>query len=274
LQLDVSPKKLGKVLKFSKSHGYYRPVTLSGNMSLIAGAATFGACLENKEAHVPAVVIQTDGDAENILIALQSATLDEAPNAVAVSTAIVQLIDKHGVTRKNISQALGKSRAWLNKMENLSRKLNTEVQRLVTEGQISPRAAQEIALLPDEAQTPFAISACNDFLNKQNVAYLVSRFLNEDTGAEERDRIIHTPKLALPNGLKSRPRTGRDNSDSARLSRAVAICLDDVSYLSRLLDRIDIDETAIRMSDMTALSDALAALGIQICGLFTRVKSK
>jgi len=271
LNLGVSQKSIGKVKDFARMRGYCNPVVLSdseGCMTLLAGAATFEACLEEKEPKLPAVIVRTESEADNLMFALQSAELNETPNAVALGTAVVRLIDYHGLTRKYITETLGKSPAWVSRMENLSRKLNGAVQKMVTQGQVPPRSAQEIARLPDGVQTAFAVSASNEFLSKEDIVYLVNRYLNEDTGTEERDRIMNTPKLALPNELKKRSKMGIDKSDSARLSRAIARCLDDTSYLSNLLDNIDISRTAVHMSDIMALTDNLATLHTRLQSVF------
>ena len=269
--LGATKKGIGKARGISKEHGYYRPVVLSesqGCMTLLAGAATFEACLEDKAAKVPAVIVQTDGEADGLMFALQSAELDEHPSAVAISATVVQLIDLHGVTRKHIAEALSKSPAWINRMENLGRRLNPTVQAMVADGRVSVRSAQEVARLPHGVQAQFAVSASNEFLNKENVTFLVNRYLNEDAGAEERERIIQTPKLALPEDRKGCARVGRDNSDSARLSRAIARCMDGASGLSRLLGGVDTGSVAVRMTDITSLSDSLDALLRQIQAVF------
>jgi ParB-like chromosome segregation protein Spo0J len=237
-------------------------------MTLLTGAATYEACLEEKETKVPAVIVQTDGEADDLMFALQSSELNETLSAIAAGAAIVRLIDSHNVPRKHIIEALGKSPAWLNKMEGLNRRLNSEVQRLVAEGQVPARSAQEIARLPDNVQMAFAASVCNDCLSKDNVAYLVNRYLNEDTGPDERDRIVSTPKLALPNELKRRRMMGRDDSVSARLSRAIAGCLDGSAYLCKLLTGADISGAAVRMEDVEALIDSLAALQMLLMAVF------
>jgi len=271
LNLCASQKGVAKVRDLSRKRGYYKPVILSdsqGCMTLIAGAATFEACLEDKARNVPALIVRTEGEADNLIFSLQSTELDDSLSAIATSAAITRLIDTYSIPRKQIAEVLGKSPAWINKMENLSRRLNGTVQEMVARGQVAPRSAQEIARLPDEVQTPFAVSAVNEFLSKENVIYLVNRYLNQDIGHEERDRIINTPKLALPNELRHRGRMGRDNSESARLSRAIARCLDDVSYLSGLLTRIDIGEAAIRISDVEVLTNSLATLHQQLQVIF------
>lgn len=268
----ASERMTKKIRDFAEKRGYYMPVILSeadGLMTLLSGAITFKACLEEKRTSIPAIIVQTEGGADNLMFALQSSELDETPGAISVSAAIVQLIDVYGISRKNIAKSLDKSAAWINRMEGLSRKLNAAVQKLVTEGHISSRSAQEIARLPDGVQTPFAISAGNEFLSKDSVTYLVNRYLNEDTSCEERDRIILTPKLALPNDLRDRIRRIKDLSDSARLSGAVARCLDDASFLSCLLGRIDMKETAIRTSDIAALVESLAALLLRVQAILT-----
>jgi len=271
MQAGATRKCVGKVRDFAEKRGFCNPVVLSdssGCMTLLSGAATFEACLEGKEAEIPAVIVQTDGEADDLMFALQSAELNETLSAIAAGAAIVQLIDSYNVPRKHIAKTLGKSHAWLNRMENLSRKLNGEVQKLVAEGQVSARSASEIARLPGDAQVAFAISASNDNLNKDNVAYLVNRYLNEDTCHEERDRIINTPKLALPNELKRRSRMCRDSSVSARLSRAIARCLDDSTHLSNLLGSANVGEAAIRMADVKSLLDSLAVLHVRLAAVF------
>jgi len=276
-QIGATRKEIGKIRDFVRKRGYCKPIVLSdseGCMALIAGAATYEACLEAKKAKVPAVIVRTEGEADNLMFALEVAGLGEAPDGVAVGGAIVRLIDTHGVPRKRIAETLGKSTAWLNRHENLSRKLNVAVQKLVTEGQIPQRSAQEIARLPDDVQMPFAVSVGNECLNKENVTYLVNRYLNEDTDAQERNRIIRTPRMALPNELKRRGRMGMDKSDSARLARAIAGCMNSASYLSNLVDRIDIGETAIRPQDVQTLTDALSALQQRLRALLPQGKDK
>jgi ParB-like chromosome segregation protein Spo0J len=272
-QVGVTRKGVGKVRDFAKKRGHCKPVILSdsdGCMTLLSGAATLEACLEEKEAKVPAVIVRTEGEADDLMFALQSAQLNETLCEIAAGAAIVRLIDSHNFTRKQISQALERSPAWLARMESLCRRLSAPVQGLVAEGKIPPRSAQEIARMPKDTQMRFAISVSDNLLSKENVAYLVNRYLNEDTGAEERDRIVNTPGLALPNDLKHRSKNGgRDNSDSARLSRAIARCLDDSSYLSNLLKNIDVGGTIIRIEDVLALADSLASLIIQLRAAFS-----
>lgn len=271
IKVSVAAKRVQKARDFANRRGYYMPVVLAdsdGCMTLLTGAATFKACLEEKRSKIPAVIVQTAGGADDLMFALQSTEIHDTPDAISVSAVIVQLIDTYGMPRKHIAESLGKSAAWINKMEGLSRKLNKTVQELVIQGHVSARAAQEIARLPDDVQTPFAISAGNAYLSKENIAYLVNRYLNEDTDTHERNRIIQTPQLALPDAAKKHPRMSRDNSDSARLTRAFARCLDDASYLSRLLELIAPQDTVIRITDVIALADSLALLILQLQTVF------
>jgi len=277
VQIGVTRKGVGKVRDFAKKRGYCNPVVLSdssGCMTLLSGEATFEASLEEKETKIPAVIVQTDGEADDLMFALQSVELNENMNAIAIGAAIVRLIDSHNVPRRHIIETLGKSPAWLNKMESLSRRLNVEVQRLVTAGQVPARSAQEIARLPDGIQMAFAVSVSNDYLSKDNVTYLVNRYLNEGVSPEERERIVNTPKLALPNDLKHRSRMCRDNSVSARLSRAIAGCLDCNSYLSKLLTGVDVSEAAVQEVDIKALTDSLVALHMLLTSIFYPGKNK
>ena len=264
---SVSPGNIEKVKEFTKQRGYCRPVVLSdaeGCMTLLAGAATFEACLKEKGAKIPAVIVQTADEADDLMFSLQSAELDDSPGAIAIGGAIVRLIDSYGVPRKNIVMALGKSPSWLTRMESLCRRLNREVQKMVVDGLVASRSAQEIARLPDDVQVPFAAAVSNEYLAKDNVCYLVKRYLDEYTGREERDRIINTPRLAIPNEFKRRGRKGIDGSISARLARAAARCMDDAVYLIRLLDKAEAGEAAIRVEDFIELAGSLTKLRIRV----------
>ena len=271
LQGGATREGVEKIKAFVKKRGHCNPVVLTdsgGSMTLLSGVATFEACLEEKGTKIPAVIVRTAGEADDLMFALQSAELDDTLSAIAAGAAVVRLIDHCKISRRYIAETLGKSRAWLNRMEKLSRSLNCEVQRLVADGHVSARSAQEIARLPDNVQTAFAVSVSDDFLSKDNVMHLVNRYLNEDTGPDERDRIINTPKLALPNETKHQGRMGRDNSASARLSRAIARCLDSVSYLTNALSNIDINEMAVRITDIRALIDSLITLNTKLNIIF------
>jgi len=95
-------KGLRKARDFVKKRGFCNPVVLSdrgGCMTLLSGSTTFEACLEEKEAKIPAVFVQTDGEADELMFALQLEELNEPINAVAAGAAIVRLIDSHNVPR-------------------------------------------------------------------------------------------------------------------------------------------------------------------------------
>jgi len=262
---------VGKTRAFAEEHGCYMPVILSdsgGCMTLLSGAATFEACQQKKISKVPAVVVQTNGEADELLFSLQSSELSAPPDAMYISAAVVRLIDAYEVPRRKIAVSLGKSPAWVSRMEGLSRKLSDAVRELVSDGFISSRAAQEVARLPAGIQTQFAVSAGNELLSKDDVAFLVNRFLDDNTGAEERDRIIRTPKQALPEVPRRRGMRTMDQSVCARLTRAMARCLDSVSFLSRFLDNNNIEPAFMNSSDVFALSMMLFELSGRLQKMF------
>jgi len=259
-------KKVRKIRDFAGKRGYYMPVVLSdegGCMTLLSGEATYKACVEERRTNVPAVIVRTEGGADNLMFALQAAELGESPDAISVSAAIVQLIDSFRLTRKHISESLGKSPAWISRMESLSRNLSEPVRGMVAEGRLSPRSAQEIARLPAGVQMPFAVSVGNEFLSKESVVYLVNRYLNEDASPGERERIVRTPAQALPRDTRKRKRA-RDVSETARLARAMASCMDSADCLSGLLTGAGPEGAAVRASDAEALVESLAALIVRL----------
>jgi len=276
LMFCAPSKTVEKHRAFASERGCRLPVFVSdsgGCMTLLSGSASFEAGLEDKAAAIPAVIVKTGGDADELMFALQSAELDASPGAVAVSDAIVRLVDVHHVPRKSIAGTLGKSPAWIARMESMSRRLTESVKEMVADGQIKPRTAHEIARLPKDVQTAFAVSAGNEFLSKENVAYLVNRYLDEDTGDEERARIVSAPGLALPSGAKGRGKAHRDTSVSASLSHAVAMCLDSAAFLMRILGRSDIGEAAVRLPDILALDSSLDLLRGRLKEVFPRGKT-
>ena len=277
IMLDSSRKKIENTIKFSKERGYCMPVVLSeseGCMSLLSGAAVFEANLKEKTKKIPAVIVKTGGDADNMLFALQSAFLNENPDMIGVSAAIVQLIDCHGISRKQIAETTGKSSSWIARMESLSRRLNNSVRDMVAQGQITSRTAHEIARLPVDVQTMFAISVSNAFLTKDKTTYLVNRYLDEDASEEERSKIINTPELALPEDKKNYRFKGKDCSDSTRLSYAVGKCLDIGISLIHMLDNLDLKEVSIHYDDTVTLLGCLNELSKRVKVLVSPGKSE
>ena len=247
------------------------PVVVSdsdGCMTLLSGSAAFEASIEDNAPEVPAVIIRVDSEADGLMFALRAADLDDSPGAIAVSEAIIRLVDVYSIPRKRIAETLGKTPGWLTRMEILGRRLTGAVKQMVADGWVAPRTAQEIARLPEQVQTEFAVSVRDEFLTKDNVTYLVNRYLNEDTGEEERERIVSAPRQTLPPGEKRPSKAGADISLSARLARAVTLCFDSAICLKRVLYRSDIDDAAARMSDVLALWDELGVLRDKLWEVF------
>jgi ParB-like chromosome segregation protein Spo0J len=255
-----------KTRAFAEQRGFFMPVILSeagGLMTLLSGAATFEACLEERIPKVPAIVVKTDGDSDELMFSLQSAELSAPPDAMFISAAVIRLIDAYAVSRRTIAESLGKSPAWISRMEGL-RRLSTSVWELVSDGFISSRAAQEIARLPADVQMPFAASVGNEYLNKDDIARLINRYLDDNTGAEERDRIIRSPKQSLPEPRRGQRKGNIDQSISSRLPHAMTRCFDCTSYLLNLLNCGDTKQTAINASDAATLASTLSALANQL----------
>ena len=255
---------ISKTREFAERRGCYMPVILSdagGCMTLLSGAATFEACLEKRIPKVPAVVVQTDGAADELMFSLQAIELNAPPDAMYVSAAVIRLVDAYAVPRRAIAESLGKSQAWVSRMEGL-RRLSAAVRELVSDGFISSRAAQEISRLPADVQAQFAVSAGNAFLSKDDIARLVNRYLDGNTGTEERDRIISSPIQALPEARRGRCPKAADQSIGARLTRAMARCFDSVSFLSRLLE---CDYAAVNRQDAATMAVELSRLLRILC---------
>ena len=277
VKIDASHGKIEKARKFAENRGNCMPVVLAeskGCMTLLSGAAVFEANLMERKTKIPAVIVKTDGDADNLLFALQSAAMNESPDVIAVSAAIVRLIDSYDVSRKQIAETTGKSSTWIARMESLSRKLNESVREMVIQGQINSRTAHEIARLPSDVQMMFALSVSNEFLNKESVTYLVNRYLNENTCENERNKIVNTPKQALPEDKKASTFRSKDYSDSSRLSQAISICIDVSISLLHILDNIDFKTVSVHHDDTVILLGCLNELITRIQLLVSPGKHK
>ena len=264
----AAKRLVGKTKEFARKRGCYMPVLLSdagGRMTLLSGSATFEVCLEERAGKVPAVVVRTEGGADELLFSLQSSDLSAPPDAMYVSAAVVSLINDYSMPRRTIVESLGKSPAWVSRMEGM-RKLSGAVRAFVCDGLISSRAAQEIARLPEEAQAPFAVSAGGEYLTKDETAYLVNRYLDPGTSLEERGRIVGSPRQALPEAPRGRGAKAMDQSFGARLARAMARCFDCASYLQNLLEAGGAWQADANMSDAEALAAALYALAGRLRG--------
>jgi len=271
IMFNAPSKEIKKHKQLANERGCRLPVIVTdsdGCMTLLSGSAAFEASIEDGAPEVPAVIIAADSEADGLMLALRTADLNDSPNAVAVSDAIIRLVDIYGVPRKLIAETLGKTPGWLTRMESLGRRLTGAVKQMVAEGWVVPRTAQEIARLPVQVQTEFAVSVRDEFLSKDNVSYLVSRYLNEDTGEEERARIVNTPRQSLPLGEKRSGKVSADTSINARLARAAALCFDGAICLKRVLYRSDIAEAAVRATDMLVLWGELGVLREKLWEVF------
>ena len=271
IMFNAPGKQVKKHKQLANERGWRLPVIVSdsdGCMTLLSGSAAFEASIEDNAPEVPAVIIQADSEADGLMLALRTADLHDSPSAIAISDAIIRLVDIYGMPRKLIAETLGKTPGWLTRMENLGRRLAAAVKQMVADGWVAPRTAQEIARLPEQVQTEFAISVRDEYLSKDNVSYLVSRYLNEDTCEEERARIVSAPRQTLPLGEKRPSKVGAETPISARLARAAALCFDGAICLKRVLYRSDIAEAAVRASDMLALFNELGVLREKLWEVF------
>jgi len=78
----------------------------------------------------------------------------------------------------------------------LDQNLSVTVKGMVRDGVICPRSAEEIAKLPSEVQSDFAVNAVDCGLNKTEISQLVMRYKNASSD-DVRMEIIKTPLEAL-----------------------------------------------------------------------------
>ena len=201
LGLGLSQKDVKKYEKALSEYGNVIPAIVGeadGVYKILAGTAGLEACARLGIEKINVIVSMANGETEQMKLALLLSTIREEGGAISEGEFINRLITSHGVTRRELSKLLGKSKSWISKRQALAVNLSDAVKGMVTDGSICARTAEEIAKLPTESQAEFAANTVRDCLNKTDVSQLVKLYRMPQTSAECRKAIIEAPLTVLP----------------------------------------------------------------------------
>ena len=270
LELYPTENSVKKYEHLIVNSGNVAPVVVAmsenGQMTLVHGAEALEACRNSKVRKIPAVITATNNLEQEMMLSLHMQTLQVPANMIAISSLLCRLIDDHGISRREIAKALGKSKSWLTLTERLTRDLSGGVRQMVTDELISTRAAEEVARLPVNVQTRFATNAVNNFLNKNQVKELVERYMEPDCGEEERGAIVGDPTRYLSS--RTCQKQGRSLlSEGARLAGYLRRCLSACAGLMTFVREIGPEAIIDARNDIQILMGELSILQRVLLGV-------
>jgi len=200
LTLGMSQKDVSKYKKVAAAYGNVAPVIVSapvnGGYLILAGSARLEACAQTGINEVPAVMACGGDEAEQLKLALMLTSIRDEAGALSEGALINRLINEYGVAPRELVNLLGKSKAWVSKRLSMDLNLSETVKKMVSDGTLCPRSAEEVARLPGDVQADFAANAVNCGLNKTEISHLVQAYKNTYSG-DVRKKIIESPLEAL-----------------------------------------------------------------------------
>ena len=270
--MGIRPDESG-VRKYEKligKRGNIVPVTATysgtGELDLAGGHEAFSAYQNMCAASIPVIIAETEGGADALLLALEMMGTHPTGH-LAVSSCLCKLIDEHMVPRSVIAEALGKSLPWVSMSERVGRRLVPAVKDMLACGKLCMRSATEIALLPAEAQKPFADKAVGQSLNKNQVTKWVSLYTDPERSRKDRDVMMGDPAAYLKAAQKKKAA----QSGYALFRRVLQRCKTAVRELAVVIATLPQSAVDDVGTQLQGLLDDVTELNEQVSDIFTRV---
>jgi ParB family chromosome partitioning protein len=201
LALSVNRQDIERCLKVIRQYGLLTPPVVGsladGSRLVLSGECEFLALRETGVKSVDAVIIPITEENEGDRLSLLLSSLRKSPNALSEGILITRMLSTGSLTQSQLGELLGKSVSWVNKRICLVTRLHPAVRDLVTQRQLCPHSAQEIARLPEEVQHAFSVKAIREGLPKSSVEALVAAFNMPDCPEAIKAQIIANPRQVL-----------------------------------------------------------------------------
>lgn len=223
-----------------KEHGVFQPIIVKKSVKgyeIIAGERRVRASKLAGMTKIPAIV-RTFTDEQMMEIALLENLQRENLSAIEEAYAYKMMIEKLNLTQDQLSKKVGKSRSHITNILGLLR-LPTEVQKIVTEGNLSMAHARVLSKLEDTSQI---LELVHRVANEK----LSVRDLEEITTGEaiEKKNKITRHKVPSNNEYKYVEDLLRDKLDTKiRITdRKLEIHFTNVADLNRILEVLHVKE--------------------------------
>lgn len=201
LALSVNRQDIDRCTKVIRQYGLLTPPVVGsfadGTRLLLSGECEFLALREIGIKSVDAVTVPITEENEGDKLSLLLSSLKKSPNALSEGLLITQMLKTGSFTQSQLGELLGKSVSWVNKRICLVTRLHPAVRDLVTQRQLCPHSAQEIARLPEEVQHAFSVKAVREGLPKSSVEVLVAAFNAPNCPDAIKEQIVDNPRQTL-----------------------------------------------------------------------------
>jgi len=201
LALSVNRQDIERCTKVIRQYGLLTPPVVGsfadGTRLLLSGECEFLALREIGIKSVDAVTVPITEENEGDKLSLLLSSLKKSPNALSEGLLIIQMLKTGSYTQSQLGELLGKSVSWVNKRISLVTRLHPAVRDLVTQRQLCPHSAQEIARLPEEVQHAFSVKAIREGLSKSSVEALVAAFNAPNCPDAIKEQIVESPRQTL-----------------------------------------------------------------------------
>jgi ParB family chromosome partitioning protein len=201
LALSVKRQDIDRCTKVIRQYGLLTPPVVGsfadGTRLLLSGECEFLALREIGIKSVDAVTVPITEENEGDKLSLLLSSLRKSPNALSEGLLITQMLKTGGFTQSQLGELLGKSVSWVNKRISLVTRLHPAVRDLVTQRQLCPHSAQEIARLPEEVQHAFSVKAVREGLPKSSVEVLVAAFNAPNCPDAIKEQIVENPRQTM-----------------------------------------------------------------------------
>jgi len=148
---NFDQEKLEELKESIKRHGVIQPIVvrkIANGYEIVAGERRLRAAQEIKLKKIPAI-IKNFSNEKSLEIALAENIQREDLNPIEQANAFKRLIDEFKLTQQELAEVTGKSRALVTNTIRLL-KLNSEIQKNISEGKISFGHAKLLLSLEDE----------------------------------------------------------------------------------------------------------------------------
>lgn len=201
MTLTVNLQDIDRCAKVIRRYGLLTPPVVGsfadGTNLLLSGECEFLALREIGIKSVDAVMVPITEENEGDKLSLLLSSLRKSPNALSEGILIAKMLKTGSFTQSQLGELLGKSVSWVNKRISLVTRLHPAVRDLVTQRQLCPHSAQEIARLPEEVQHAFSVKAIREGLPKSSVEALVAAFNAPNCPDAIKEQIVESPRQTL-----------------------------------------------------------------------------
>jgi ParB-like chromosome segregation protein Spo0J len=244
--------------------------TKGGGRLLLSGQCELTALRELGVRKMDAIEVEVAGDGgAKAKLSLLLLSLWDKPGALCEGLLLQEAVNS-GVPRPEIQTMLGKSASWVSNRLALVTRLDGSVYKMVRDGLLEPRSAQEVARLPAQAQFAFAEAAVREGLPKSAIESLVAGYNDESCPDAVKTQILGDPRAALKRMADKRRAVNMDKPGRHKESVAADV-IDEYIKSIRMqistLRRIFFNESVFEsMENRTALkgleAEVLALLSI------------